>query len=34
MHITRSAQVPNGRYRVTSGAMAHVSAEGFQQAVR
>jgi hypothetical protein len=26
--------VPNGRYRVTSGAMPHVSAEGFQHAIR
>ncbi|WP_328778693.1 DUF3662 domain-containing protein [Streptomyces canus] len=34
VHISRSDQVPNGRYRVTSGAMPHVSAEGFQQAIR
>ncbi|MFE2210680.1 DUF3662 domain-containing protein [Streptomyces canus] len=34
VHISRSAHVPNGRYRVTSGAMPHVSAEGFQQAIR
>ena len=34
VHITRSGRVPNGRYRVTSGAMPHVSAEGFQQAAR
>ncbi|MFF7546057.1 DUF3662 domain-containing protein [Streptomyces canus] len=34
VHISRSGHVPNGRYRVTSGAMPHVSAEGFQQAVR
>ncbi|MFL6000225.1 MAG: DUF3662 domain-containing protein [Streptomyces sp.] len=34
VHITRSGRVPNGRYRVTSGAMPHVSAAGFQQAVR
>ncbi|MFF0092386.1 DUF3662 domain-containing protein [Streptomyces canus] len=34
VHISRSGHVPNGRYRVTSGAMPHVSVEGFQQAVR
>ncbi|WP_405530107.1 DUF3662 domain-containing protein [Streptomyces canus] len=34
VHISRSGHVPNGRYRVTSGAMPHVSAEGFQQAIR
>jgi hypothetical protein len=34
VHISRSDRVPNGRYRVTSGAMPHVSAEGFQQTVR
>lgn len=34
VHISRSDQVPNGRYRVTSGAMPHVSAEAFQNAVR
>ncbi|MEU9170428.1 DUF3662 domain-containing protein [Streptomyces sp. NPDC048420] len=34
VHITRSDQVPNGRYRVASRAMAHVSAEGFQHALR
>ena len=34
VHVSRSAQVPNGRYRVTSGAMPNVSAEAFQQAVR
>ncbi|WP_371667664.1 DUF3662 domain-containing protein [Streptomyces sp. NBC_00289] len=34
VHITRSAHVPNGRYRVASSVMAHVSAEGFQQAAR
>ncbi|MEU0743368.1 DUF3662 domain-containing protein [Streptomyces sp. NPDC006134] len=32
VHITRSADVPNGRYRVTSRVMPHVSAEGFQHA--
>jgi hypothetical protein len=34
VHISRSHHVPNGRYRVTSGAMPHVSAEGFQHAIR
>jgi len=34
VHISRADHVPNGRYRVTSGAMPHVSAEGFQQAIR
>ncbi|CAM5304592.1 DUF3662 domain-containing protein [Streptomyces canus] len=34
VHISRSGHVPNGRYRVTSGAMPHVSAEGFHQAIR
>ncbi|KOG42578.1 DUF3662 domain-containing protein [Streptomyces resistomycificus] len=33
VHVTRSTQVPNGRYRVTSTVMEHVSADGFQQAV-
>ncbi|MEU5366826.1 DUF3662 domain-containing protein [Streptomyces sp. NPDC005925] len=28
VHVTRSAQVPNGRYRVTSAVMSHVSADG------
>ncbi|AJP05297.1 forkhead-associated protein [Streptomyces cyaneogriseus subsp. noncyanogenus] len=32
VHVTRSADVPNGRYRVTSRVMPHVSAEGFQHA--
>ncbi|MFI8192587.1 DUF3662 domain-containing protein [Streptomyces sp. NPDC085946] len=32
VHITRSPDVPNGRYRVTSSVMPHVSAEGFQHA--
>jgi hypothetical protein len=31
VHLTRSSDVPNGRYRVTSCVMTHVSAEGFQQ---
>jgi hypothetical protein len=31
VHVTRSSHVPNGRYRVTSCVMNHVSAEGFQQ---
>ncbi|PAZ10086.1 forkhead-associated protein [Streptomyces sp. SA15] len=30
VHITRSAHVPNGRYRVASSVMPHVCAEGFQ----
>ncbi|GAB2758056.1 DUF3662 domain-containing protein [Streptomyces bullii] len=30
VHVTRSADVPNGRYRVASRVMPHVSAEGFQ----
>lgn len=34
VHITRSAEVPNGRYRVASRVMPHVSAEGFQHAGR
>ncbi|MGC2999046.1 DUF3662 domain-containing protein [Streptomyces sp. G35A] len=32
VHVRRSDDVPNGRYRVTSTVMAHVSAEGFQRA--
>ncbi|MGW0336209.1 DUF3662 domain-containing protein [Streptomyces sp. NPDC003011] len=32
VHITRSSDVPNGRYRVASSVMTHVSAQGFQQA--
>lgn len=28
VHITRSAHVPNGRYRVTSAVTSHVSADG------
>ncbi|MEV5438305.1 DUF3662 domain-containing protein [Streptomyces sp. NPDC052682] len=32
VHVTRSSDVPNGRYRVTSRVMPHVSAEGFQHA--
>jgi hypothetical protein len=32
VHPTRSSHVPNGRYRVTSRVMTHVSAEGFQHA--
>ncbi|MET7381659.1 DUF3662 domain-containing protein [Streptomyces sp. NPDC005526] len=31
VHIVRSDQVPNGRYRVASRVMQHVSAAGFQQ---
>jgi hypothetical protein len=30
VHLTRSSRVPNGRYRVTSAVMTHVSAQGFQ----
>jgi hypothetical protein len=30
VHLTRSAHVPNGRYRVASSVMPHVSADGFQ----
>jgi hypothetical protein len=29
VHVTRSAHLPNGRYRVTSTVMTHVSADGF-----
>ncbi|MFE9441916.1 DUF3662 domain-containing protein [Streptomyces sp. NPDC006602] len=32
VHITRSSHVPNGRYRVASSVMPHVSADGFQYA--
>jgi hypothetical protein len=32
VHIARSSHVPNGRYRVASSVMTHVSAEGFQLA--
>ncbi|MEV0638250.1 DUF3662 domain-containing protein [Streptomyces sp. NPDC050619] len=34
VHIARSPYVPNGRYRVASSVMPHVSAEGFQRAAR
>jgi hypothetical protein len=30
VHVARSPDVPNGRYRVASRVMPHVSAEGFQ----
>ncbi|MET8246421.1 DUF3662 domain-containing protein [Streptomyces sp. NPDC005202] len=30
VHIARSGRVPNGRYRVASRVMPHVSAEGFR----
>ncbi|MFF1318276.1 DUF3662 domain-containing protein [Streptomyces chartreusis] len=30
VHITKAREVPNGRYRVTSRAMANVSADGFR----
>jgi hypothetical protein len=32
VHVTKSCDVPNGRYRVTSTVMPNVSAEGFQSA--
>lgn len=32
VHVRRSDDVPNGRFRVTSTVMPHVSAEGFQRA--
>lgn len=32
VHITKSDDVPNGRYRVASGVMQHVSADGFPHA--
>ncbi|MDN0197827.1 DUF3662 domain-containing protein [Streptomyces sp. S.PNR 29] len=32
VHIAKSDDVPNGRYRVGSSVMQHVSAEGFQHA--
>lgn len=32
VHVGRSAHVPNGRYRVASRVMPHVSAEGFRDA--
>jgi hypothetical protein len=32
VHVTRSDDVPNGRYSVASGVMPHVSADGFPQA--
>ncbi|GHD88475.1 DUF3662 domain-containing protein [Streptomyces naganishii] len=31
VHVTRSSEVPNGRYRVASRVMPHVSAEAFAQ---
>ncbi|MFF4835867.1 DUF3662 domain-containing protein [Streptomyces sp. NPDC001315] len=34
VHIARSRNVPNGRYRVASRVMPHVSAEGFEDAAR
>ncbi|MFG1665238.1 FhaA domain-containing protein [Streptomyces sp. Y7] len=30
VHVTKAREVPNGRYQVTSRAMPHVSAAGFQ----
>lgn len=32
VHVRRSAELPNGRYRVASSVMPHVSADGFQRA--
>lgn len=32
VHVHRSADVPNGRYRVASSVMPHVSADAFQRA--
>ncbi|GAA2442443.1 DUF3662 domain-containing protein [Streptomyces glaucus] len=34
VHVAGSADVPNGRYRVASRVMPHVSAEGFQHTDR
>ncbi|CAM5639039.1 MULTISPECIES: DUF3662 domain-containing protein [Streptomyces] len=34
VHITRSDDVPGGRYRVASGVLPHVSADGFPDAGR
>ncbi|GGQ12020.1 DUF3662 domain-containing protein [Streptomyces mutabilis] len=34
VHIARSDDVPNGRYRVASGVLPHVSADGFPHAER
>ncbi|MFI9821386.1 DUF3662 domain-containing protein [Streptomyces sp. NPDC052013] len=34
VHVGRSRDLPNGRYRVASSVMRHVSAAGFQQAER
>ncbi|CAL9339666.1 DUF3662 domain-containing protein [Streptomyces sp. enrichment culture] len=34
VHVGRSGDVPNGRYRVASTVMPHVSAEGFGRASR
>lgn len=34
VHVTRSRAVPNGRYRVASRVMRHVSADGFAHAAR
>lgn len=30
VHVSKSRDVPNGRYRVTSTVMAHISADGFR----
>ncbi len=32
VHVRRSAELPDGRYRVASSVMPHVSADGFQRA--
>ncbi|GGQ48588.1 DUF3662 domain-containing protein [Streptomyces althioticus] len=34
VHVRRSAEVPNGRYRVASTVMRHVSAVGFRRAAQ
>ncbi|GAA2273318.1 hypothetical protein GCM10010415_45620 [Streptomyces atrovirens] len=34
VHVRRSAEVPNGRFRVASSVMPHVSADAFQRAGR
>ncbi|MGV9846744.1 DUF3662 domain-containing protein [Streptomyces fungicidicus] len=34
VHVHRSTEVPNGRYRVASSVMPHVSADAFQRAGR
>ncbi|MEU6351382.1 DUF3662 domain-containing protein [Streptomyces sp. NPDC047072] len=34
VHITKAREVPNGRYRIASRVMRHVSADGFEHATR